>query len=204
MTEPAPAWGVLVAMREGEPLPPIEVWAWHGEYYVLDGHHRVAAARALGSDYIALMSLKWTETRVGRRTDAKPLSRVDRASDAVRHPSAIEGNTRKPSPDVEYPDGGCWVLSTQPFARRWPISTTPRGVGGHRSRARRRGLCAQEPSDPAEPVAVPAPSCSSSAVTPGHGSGAAVSCVRRRACPPAPPHGQARGRPSNRRCPGCF
>jgi ParB/Sulfiredoxin domain len=44
---------VLVAMREGEPLPPIEVWAWHGEYYVVDGHHRVAAARALGYDYIS-------------------------------------------------------------------------------------------------------------------------------------------------------
>ena len=44
---------ILVVMREGEPLPPIEVWAWHGEYYVLDGHHRVAAARALGSDYIS-------------------------------------------------------------------------------------------------------------------------------------------------------
>src|SRR4029453_13851996 len=44
---------ILVAMREGQPLPPIEVWAWRGEYYVLDGHHRVAAARALGSDYIS-------------------------------------------------------------------------------------------------------------------------------------------------------
>ena len=43
---------VLVAMRRGEPLPPIEVWAWGGNYYVFDGHHRVAAARALGSDYI--------------------------------------------------------------------------------------------------------------------------------------------------------
>lgn len=41
---------VLTAVREGEPLPPIEVWAWHGDYYVLDGHHRVAAARALASD----------------------------------------------------------------------------------------------------------------------------------------------------------
>jgi hypothetical protein len=40
-------------MRKGEPLPPIEVWAWRGEHYVLDGHHRVAAARALGSDYIS-------------------------------------------------------------------------------------------------------------------------------------------------------
>ena len=44
---------VLVTMRQGEPLPPIEVWAWRGNYYVLDGHHRVAAARALGSDYIS-------------------------------------------------------------------------------------------------------------------------------------------------------
>ena len=44
---------VLVAMRQGEPLPPIEVWAWRGKYYVLDGHHRVAAARALGSNYIS-------------------------------------------------------------------------------------------------------------------------------------------------------
>jgi hypothetical protein len=44
---------VLVAMRRGEPLPPIEVWAWRGEYYVLDGHHRIAAARALGNDYIS-------------------------------------------------------------------------------------------------------------------------------------------------------
>ena len=43
---------VLVAMRQGDPLPPIEVWAWRGKYYVLDGHHRVAAARALRIDYI--------------------------------------------------------------------------------------------------------------------------------------------------------
>jgi hypothetical protein len=43
---------VLVAMRQGKPLPPIDVWAWRGEYYILDGHHRVAAARALGRDYI--------------------------------------------------------------------------------------------------------------------------------------------------------
>lgn len=43
---------ILVAMRQGEPLPPIEVYAWRGQYYVLDGHHRVAAARAVGSDFI--------------------------------------------------------------------------------------------------------------------------------------------------------
>jgi hypothetical protein len=44
---------VLVAMRQGEPLPPIEVYEWRGEYYVLDGHHRVAAARAVGDDSIS-------------------------------------------------------------------------------------------------------------------------------------------------------
>jgi ParB-like nuclease family protein len=44
---------VLFAMRQGKSLPPIDVWAWRGDYYVLDGHHRVAAARALGRDYIS-------------------------------------------------------------------------------------------------------------------------------------------------------
>ena len=44
---------VLVAMRQGEPLPPIEVYEWRGKYYVLDGHHRVAAARAVGVDFIS-------------------------------------------------------------------------------------------------------------------------------------------------------
>ena len=43
---------ILVATRQGEPLPPIEVYAWHGQYYVLDGHHQVAAARAVGSHFI--------------------------------------------------------------------------------------------------------------------------------------------------------
>lgn len=44
---------VLVAMRQGQQLPPIDVWAWRGNYYVLDGHHRVEAARALRLDSIS-------------------------------------------------------------------------------------------------------------------------------------------------------
>jgi hypothetical protein len=44
---------ILFAMRQGKSLPPIDVWAWRGEYYVLDGHHRVAAARALGHSHIS-------------------------------------------------------------------------------------------------------------------------------------------------------
>jgi hypothetical protein len=61
---------VLVAMRQDEPLPPIEVWAWRGEYYVLDGHHRVAAARALGSDHISTHVI---EVVALSRYDAKAL-----------------------------------------------------------------------------------------------------------------------------------
>jgi hypothetical protein len=44
---------LVVALRQGETLPPIEVYRLHGYYYVFDGHHRVAAARALGEESIA-------------------------------------------------------------------------------------------------------------------------------------------------------
>lgn len=40
------------AMYTGIPLPAIEVYGLDGAYYVLDGHHRVAAARALGQLYL--------------------------------------------------------------------------------------------------------------------------------------------------------
>jgi len=44
---------IVVALREGETLPPIEVYRLHGRYYLSDGHHRVAASRALGEKSIA-------------------------------------------------------------------------------------------------------------------------------------------------------
>jgi hypothetical protein len=44
---------IVVALREGRALPPIEVYRLHGRYYVSDGHHRVAAARVLGEQSIA-------------------------------------------------------------------------------------------------------------------------------------------------------
>jgi hypothetical protein len=44
---------IATALREGKELPPIEVYRLHGRYYVSDGHHRVAAARALGEKSIA-------------------------------------------------------------------------------------------------------------------------------------------------------
>jgi hypothetical protein len=44
---------IVIALREGEMLPPIDVYRLHGRYWVSDGHHRVAAARALGETTIA-------------------------------------------------------------------------------------------------------------------------------------------------------
>jgi hypothetical protein len=44
---------IAFALRQGETLPPIEVYRWHGHYYVSDGHHRVAASRVLGEKSIA-------------------------------------------------------------------------------------------------------------------------------------------------------
>ena len=43
----------MVALRQGESLPPIEVYRLRGCYYVADGHHLVAVARALGEESIA-------------------------------------------------------------------------------------------------------------------------------------------------------
>ena len=43
---------IVIALREGRTVPPIEVYRLHGRYWVADGHHRVAAARALGEESI--------------------------------------------------------------------------------------------------------------------------------------------------------
>jgi hypothetical protein len=43
---------VLTAMERDRPLPAIEVYSLCGEHFLVDGHHRVAAARSLGHLYI--------------------------------------------------------------------------------------------------------------------------------------------------------
>lgn len=40
------------AMREGRPLPPVRLYQIKDEYYVMDGNHRIAAAKEFGHDEI--------------------------------------------------------------------------------------------------------------------------------------------------------
>jgi len=40
------------AMRDGRPLPPVKLYQIRNDFYVLDGNHRVAAAKELGRDDI--------------------------------------------------------------------------------------------------------------------------------------------------------
>ena len=39
---------IRALMERGASIPPIEVYKLHDRYYVLDGHHRVAAAHKIG------------------------------------------------------------------------------------------------------------------------------------------------------------
>lgn len=45
--------GIIDAMRAGKSLPPISLYQIKDDYFVLDGHHRVVAARELGREEIA-------------------------------------------------------------------------------------------------------------------------------------------------------
>jgi hypothetical protein len=55
---------IAVAMRRGEPLPPVDLMKIGDLYFVRDGHHRVSVARALGLKEIDA-SVTEVVTRVG-------------------------------------------------------------------------------------------------------------------------------------------
>jgi len=40
------------AMARGEILPPIEVYELNNRYFVVDGHHRVRAAKRIGQEFL--------------------------------------------------------------------------------------------------------------------------------------------------------
>jgi len=73
------------AMRAGQPLPPLELYALtvrgagperleRREYYVVDGHHRVAMARRLGQDFVDahVVEYRVAEARAGAHPGGLP------------------------------------------------------------------------------------------------------------------------------------
>ena len=44
---------ILAAMRDNVPLPPVSLYQIKDDYFILDGHHRVAAAKELGRSVIS-------------------------------------------------------------------------------------------------------------------------------------------------------
>jgi hypothetical protein len=55
-----PRWiKVATAMLNGIDLPPVELILVNGTYYVVDGHHRISVAHAIGMRYLDAVVTKW-------------------------------------------------------------------------------------------------------------------------------------------------
>lgn len=53
---------IEAALRRGQTMPPIVTYLLDGDYYVLDGHHRVAAAKALDQVFIDAEVVEYQRT----------------------------------------------------------------------------------------------------------------------------------------------
>jgi hypothetical protein len=82
------------ALLEGKPLPPLELYkvlraprgadgAPASEYYVVDGHHRVAMARKLGQDFLDahVVAYRLAGTQEPSAAHAAPQAADDQAAD---------------------------------------------------------------------------------------------------------------------------
>jgi hypothetical protein len=67
-------------------MDPVELYRCSGSYYVLDGHHRIAVARALGQRSVSALV---TEVRLNNPAPACPAPATTRK--AVRSATAADG-----------------------------------------------------------------------------------------------------------------
>jgi hypothetical protein len=100
------------AMREGKILPPLELYKLKrrgpagqarsdaSEYYVVDGHHRVAMARKLGQDYLDARVVEYRVTAPAEGTAPSPAAAP---ADPPAGSPAPAGETRPPSPPPGQP-----------------------------------------------------------------------------------------------------
>ena len=64
---------ISTEVRSGRGMDPVELYRCSGSYYVLDGHHRIAVARALGQRSVSALV---TEVRLNTRP--RPVRHQDR------------------------------------------------------------------------------------------------------------------------------
>jgi hypothetical protein len=57
---------IATDIRSGRGMDPVDLYRCGGQYYVLDGHHRIAVARALGERWV---SANITDVRLNRPAD---------------------------------------------------------------------------------------------------------------------------------------
>jgi len=69
---------IAVEIRSGRGMDPVELYRCSGSYYVLDGHHRIAVARALGQRSVCALV---TEVRLNN--PAPPVRHQDRPNPQV-------------------------------------------------------------------------------------------------------------------------
>jgi nucleotide-binding universal stress UspA family protein len=87
--------GIRSAMERGEPLPAVELYQLGFGFYVLDGHHRVAAARLLGQLALDANVVEFLPALGARRTH-------DAAPERSEQPSGASGLTARLSTHT------CW------------------------------------------------------------------------------------------------
>jgi hypothetical protein len=115
---------IMRAMSRGETLPPIDVYYLNREYYVIDGHHRVAAALANDVKYLDAMvqecllpekkpadHLANVRLRFERRTS---LNRLDFTEPASYARALAEIQEYRPCQRQHTPE-----ITTRQAARRW-------------------------------------------------------------------------------------
>jgi len=77
---------IATEVRSGRGMDPVELYRCSGSYYVLDGHHRIAVARALGQRSVSALV---TEVRLNNPAPACPAPETTRK--AVRSATAADG-----------------------------------------------------------------------------------------------------------------
>jgi len=101
--------GIRVAMLAGASFPPIEVYRLDGACYVIDGHHRVAAAKEIGQLYFDAVV---TECRRRSEAGAEPGD----ALEAARIGFGLRTGLR--SVHISRPEGYAQALD-QVYEHRW-------------------------------------------------------------------------------------